>query len=177
MVLHEIAVRVPVIVIICAARVKLNEAHAAFHEPSRKQTAPAEFFGLLFVQAVHLPRIQIFLRQIDGIRRVLLHAISHLITRHPRAQFRIAFMAGFMLVIEILERIEKPPLHRIAHLLRPFQVEDRLACRAENDALITGRHISIRPIFRSADRPASWIEHDAKPGHVLVDAAQAVVDP
>ena len=58
-----------------------------------------------------------------------------------------------------------------------LQVENRRAGGAEKGALVGGRHVAAGPVLGPADRAAGRVEHDDEAGQVLVDGAQAVVDP
>ena len=56
-VLDDVAVGVPVVVVVGAAGVELDEAHAALDQPAGQQALAAEVVGLLLVDAVELLRL------------------------------------------------------------------------------------------------------------------------
>src|SRR5262249_42549897 len=84
--LVELALGVPVLVLVPATRVDLHEAHATLHEPACQEAALAELLGSRIVEAVQPARFLGLLSQIDGLRRVGLHAESQLVARHASGQ-------------------------------------------------------------------------------------------
>ena len=86
-------------------------------------------------------------------------------------------MRGQVLAVGVVQRVEQLALDRSRHALGQVQIEHRRALRAQQRALISGRHVAARPVLGAADRAAAGIEHHDEAGQVLVDAAQAVVDP
>ena len=75
-VLDQIAVGIPVGVVVVAAGVNLHEPHAALDQPASQQASPAEILGALVVQAVELERVGRFLREIDRLGRPRLHLVG-----------------------------------------------------------------------------------------------------
>ena len=82
-----------------------------------------------------------------------------------------------MLLVVAAEGVEEVALHFAGDALLGLEVEDGGAGGAEDGALVDGGHVAAGPIFCAGDGAAGGIEHDDEAWEVLVDAAQAVVDP
>ena len=79
--------------------------------------------------------------------------------------------------VEILQRVQQLALRRLRHVGRPVEVQNGIARRAQDGALVGGGHVTARPVLRAADRPAGRIEHHHEAGEVFVHAAKTVVHP
>ena len=66
---HQIGVGVPVVVVVGAAGVDLDEADAALDQPPGDQALAAEVGGTRLVDAVELAGLGRFLAQVDGFGR------------------------------------------------------------------------------------------------------------
>ena len=79
-VLDQVAVGVPVVVVVGAAGVELHEPHAPLDESARQEAPPAELLGALLVDAVERAG-----RDDDRVRRSVLRRIGD--ERHARRAF------------------------------------------------------------------------------------------
>ena len=111
----EVAVGVPVVVVVAAAGVDLHESHAALDQPAGQQAARAEVAGLVAVEAVQVARRLRFLAQIDGFRRVGLHLVRQLVGGDARGQVVLIGPRGMMPVVHAGERVEHVALERPRH--------------------------------------------------------------
>jgi hypothetical protein len=66
----QVGVRIPVVVVVRAARVELDKAHAALHEPPRQQALPPEVLRALVVHAIKPLHVLRFLVQFDRLGAV-----------------------------------------------------------------------------------------------------------
>ena len=82
-----------------------------------------------------------------------------------------------MLLVEPHEFVKLPPLLGPGDAGRSIQVEDRRAVGSQQRALIGGWQIPVCPHRGPVDRRAAWILNHDVPRHVLVRAAQPVIDP
>ena len=160
-----------------AARVELDETHAALDHPSRQQAAAAELLGLLVVHPVEFLRRLGFLREVHGLGRVELHLGSEFVARDARSEVRVIRAWRLVLGVVFAQRVEHAALHRRGHSVRALQIKNGIACGAQHGALIARGHVAAGPIFCAADRPADRIEHHSKAGQILACAAEAVVHP
>src|SRR5437764_14478981 len=81
MVFDQVFVRVPVVVVMGTAGVKLNEAHASFHEPASEQAALPEIPRPRIINAVKFSRSFRFVSEIDSFGSVPLHGERQLVAR------------------------------------------------------------------------------------------------
>ena len=85
---------VPVGVVVVAAGVELDEAHAALDEAAGHEALAAELFGALIVQAVELLGLGRFACDVDGLGGVLLHAVGELVAFDARGEFWVVRVLG-----------------------------------------------------------------------------------
>ena len=81
-----------------------------------------------------------------------------------------------MLVVQAAEQVELGPLVFAGHIGRPLEIEDRVAFRAEERALIRRRQKAGAPVERPALHALRVAQHDVA-RQVLVFAPQAIGDP
>ena len=91
---HQVGVGVPVVVVMGAAGVDLDEADAALDQPPGDQAFAAEIGGARLVDAVERAGLGRFLAQIDGLGRGLLHAKGQLVAGDSRGQLRVVGTRG-----------------------------------------------------------------------------------
>ena len=171
---------VPVAVVVGTAGVELHEPDAALDQPAGQQAAAAEVRRPLLVRGRRARAwLRRFLAQIDRLGSVLLHREGQLVAGDPGGQVAVVAARG-----DGARRctrasvVEQVALH--ARSLIPagaFRSRIGVAGRAEDRALVGGRHVAARPVLGAADRAAGRVEHHDEAGQVLVHAPQAVVDP
>lgn len=98
-VLFEVAVSVPVVVVVCTARIKLDEADAAFDKASREQAAFPEFGGLGIVEAVEVLRVSGLSGDVDGFRSMLLHLEGEFVAGDASGEFGVVGSRGKVVVV------------------------------------------------------------------------------
>ncbi len=96
-VLFEIAVRIPVGVVVVAARIELNKSHAALDQPPRKQATPAEIGRARVVETVELVHFSRFVVEVYRARRMLLHLVRQLVAGDTRRQIAVVDSRGSVL--------------------------------------------------------------------------------
>ena len=176
-VFHEVAVGVPVVVVVGAARIELDEPHTPLHEPPREQAAPAEIGRPRVVEAVERLRVLSFAGEIHRLRRVLLHLPGEFVGGDAGGEFGVVAAGESVGRVGLAEGVEHRPLGLERHVVGRREVEDRRALRAQQRALVGRRHVATRPVFRPRNRSAGGIEHDDEAREVFIHAAEAVVDP
>ena len=105
MVAFNVAVAVPRKLIIHAAGVNLNKAHAAFDQAASRQTLAREVVTLFITDAVQILNVFRLGRQIECFRSCRLHPIRQFKTFNPRREFRVCGVLFLMESIELLEQI------------------------------------------------------------------------
>src|SRR5439155_19594760 len=78
-VLADVGMSVPVFVVVAAAGVDFDKAHAALDKPAGEQAAAAKVLGHGVVQTVEFFRFHGFLTQIHGLGSIGLHAEGELV--------------------------------------------------------------------------------------------------
>ena len=84
----DLARQVPVLV--PAAHVELDEAHAALGEPPREQAVRREGAGRLHLRPVERERLLVLVGEVRQLGHGHLHAVRHLVLRDARLRLRIA---------------------------------------------------------------------------------------
>src|SRR5262245_24247403 len=87
-VLIQPIVRIPALLLMSAAAVKLNEAHATLHETPSDQTLPSEVLRLGIFHAVESASFLCLFRQIDRFRGISLHLEGQFIRSNSSLQIR-----------------------------------------------------------------------------------------
>ena len=160
-VLFDALVRVPGLFQMASAGVQLYESHAAFNETSRDKTIAPVFVRRLLTDAVHRKRLRRFLTEIDRFRCFRLHAKRKLIRSDPRGQFITSRSRCEMLFVETRQQVELFTLCLAGHMFRASKIQNRIANRTKECALIRCGHESARPVRLSANRASPFIEnHD-----------------
>ena len=154
---------------------ELDEAHAALGEAAGEQAVVGEGFltggGAVFL--VHRCRL---LFQIEGIRRVDLHAEGHFILRDAGDGLRVADLGGDALV-EVVQRVERPAAQRLRDAVGIREIKHRLALRAALHALIDAGQVAGAPDrFAGIGVLAAGGQHD-EAGQVRILRAEAVGRP
>ena len=126
-VLVDVAVGVPVLVVVAAAGVNLHKADAALDEPPRHQAAPAESLGAGVVESVELLRFRRFARQIDGLGSARLHPERQLVAGDAGRQLRV--VAAELRLTQLGQQVELVALLGGGDAVRRQQVQDRVAAR------------------------------------------------
>ena len=93
-ILNQVAMGVPIVVIVRSAGIQLHEADSPLDQPSGEQAAAAEVRGLLVVDAVEGLRVVGLARVVDGLGSVLLHLEGQLIAGDPGGQVAVAGALG-----------------------------------------------------------------------------------
>ncbi len=123
----QIAMDIPATVI------NLDEAYAAFCQPSGHQCAVCETAGLFGVRAVHLPDVVGFLAEVSEFRHRTLHTEGHFVLSDAGFGFRVA-----QLLIVQLVHLPQGVQHAATHLRRDaFRVvdeQDGVSCAAQSHA-------------------------------------------
>ena len=173
----EIAVGIPVVVVVVPARVDLDEAHTALHQTPGQQALAAELLGALAVQAVEPPRRLGLGLDVEDLGGVLLHLEGQLVAGDAGGQLRVAAPLFEMAGVLPVKLVEQPALQLRGHARRQVEVQDGRARGADHHALVVGGHVATAPVLGSADRAAGAVEHHHEAGQVLVLGPQPVVDP
>ena len=167
-ILLDALVRVPGVFEVPAAGVELHEPHAALDQPPGDQAVAAELVGRLLADAVHVERRCVFLRQVDRLGRLGLHAEGQFVALMRAASSAPPGRASRCCWFSSASRSSCSRCAGLVDVRGPAQVENRVADRAEQRALISGRHEAARPVRLAADRPAALVENDDVAGQVLV---------
>ena len=101
----EITVGIPVVVIVGAARINLDEADTAFDESAREQTLATKVLGALFVHAIEFFDVLGFFVDVDGLGRSCLHAAREFIAGDARGEIGVVFATLQVFVIRITKII------------------------------------------------------------------------
>src|SRR6185437_4589337 len=170
----DIAVGVP---FAAGTAIKLHETYPALDETTSKQAITAQAFRRLYVQTIEPVRLFRLTRQIDGLGRGGLHAISQFIGGDARFQVVIFAALGEMTAIQVLHEIELAALSRPALGKRRPQVQNRRLAIAEARALVGGRHEAGGPVARPARRIFGVIEQHDVARQVFAGAAESIQRP
>ena len=158
-VLADVALDVVVVIPGLARAVpELHEAHAPLEQPARDQRLPA-----VHMIAVGGAEVLGFLAEVEGIRRLELHAEGQLEGLDARLQPRIAAPRVLVLEIQVAQQIELPPLHRSGRV-RAADVLDELLdlamLRVHEGALKRAGQKTCLPILGILDRHAAGAHGD-----------------
>ena len=176
-VLLEVAVRVPVGVVVRPARIDLHEPHASLDQPPREQALAAELLGARVVDAVELLGARTLGIDIDRLGRGALHAVGELVALDAALEVRVPAARERVARVPRLQPVEHAPLQVGAAPRGVRQVEDRRPVAAQHGALVDGGHVARAPVLGAADGAAGRVEHHHEPRQVLVDRAEPVVHP
>src|SRR4051812_40294272 len=91
-----------------------------------------------------------FLGEVDQADGLRLHAIRELERLNAAQQFGFFRMTLQVFCIQSSQQIELATLIGASHILRAIEVEDRVALRAKESALITRRQKARMPVERAA---------------------------
>ena len=180
-VLHQVAVGVPVVVVVVAAGVDLDEAHAALDQPPGQQALPAErrrvCVSFEAVQLLASPRSPGARSTASG--ACCLHLEGQLVAGDAGGQLGVVGRAapGARCCTRAACRAARAA--RLA-VMPAGRCRSRIGVAAGADDRRPGtRPACSRSTSSSAPLigPPRRVEHDDEAGQVLVDAAQAVVDP
>ena len=177
MIFFQIAVRIPVVVVVGAARVELDKPYPSFHQSPRQEATPTEIRRPRIVQTVELLGGRSFQREIHGLRRVLLHLPRQFVGGNPGSQFGVVTAGQQVRCVGLSQRVEHHALRLGRHIIRRGKIQNRLAFTPQQRALIRCRHESAGPVFGSRNRAPCGIQHHHKPRQILVHTAQTVVGP
>ena len=163
-----------------AAFIKLDEAHAALSQPARQQAIRGVGAGLARIRSVQVEDALRLFRQIHQLRHRRLHAIRHLVLRDARLNFGIAVRLGVHLV-QLRDSVEHAPARGFVDAGRVGQIQHRIARGAEVHALIFRRQKSAAPQAREQrlvriDGARLRDQHHER-RQILVLAAQPIADP
>ena len=165
-----------VVMAVPRAVVELHEAHAFFHQLASEETFATEGVGGVAADAVEILGGLGFLREVEGLGDLHLHAEGELVVIHARSEFVEAGMLRGVGGVELGDEIEVLALTLRGDAGGGREIEDRRTLGAEGGALKTRGQVTIAPIGRAALRIGNFGEND-EAGEILVEGAEAVVDP
>src|SRR5262245_5279536 len=162
-------------VVVPAPVVELDETDAPFHEPPGEEAVVGEG-GLARARPVHRVDRPWLARDVDELRHARLHPVRLLVRGDATLDLRVADVQEVALV-EALHHVEGAAADRRHDARWVRDGRDRLALRAELDALVSGREKPAPPtrIPGARVRPAG--EEDDEPGQVRVLTAKPVGQP
>ena len=178
-VLGHVGVLIPGRVVRVVGVVHLNVAHARLRQPPRHQALAAVIVGRRLIDAVQIERRLALARQVEHVRRMVLHAKRQLVRIDHRFQVAVARVRFQLRAIQRLHQIEL----RLLRLRRPLAVEQianlrilrRHARPADRRSLIHGRQKRIAIISRPAVGRRRRQHHERR--QILILRAQPVAHP
>ena len=123
----EITVGVPVLVVVGATRVDLDETGASLDEAPGEETLPSKVRRLLAVHPVERAGLLALLLHRDGFGRGRLHAVGKFVARDAGGQVRVVKTRREVARIEVVERVDEQALLRRRHALDVLEIEDGAA--------------------------------------------------
>ena len=111
-VLHEIAMGVPVRVIMCASRIDLDESDATLDESARQQALATEVVRTSFADPVELLGLRVLVLEIDGLRCGRLHSIGQFVAVDSGLEIRVSGPKVGVSLVVVLQAIEDLSLQR-----------------------------------------------------------------
>jgi hypothetical protein len=160
MVLLKITMGVPVLVIVCPARVNLNEAHSTFHQSPRQQAFLAEILGSIVVNTVHVLDVFGLTVHVNSFGSSGLHLVCQFVTGNAGGQIAVVNAVRQMPLIEMFEMLQQDLLFAGIHVAGILQIQNGCTLWTKHRALIRGGHVTAGPVFRTTDRSAGLIQHD-----------------
>src|SRR5262249_28342544 len=151
---RDVGVAVPAALVLLAAAVDLNEAHAALDQPPGQQALPAEMGAAAVVpavQAARRPGLPGYFPRFPGRPP---HGVGQLKALDAGAQLGIAALL-LMPAVEPAQQVELPPLLLRAHVRAAVEVVDRCPLGLEGGALVDARQEACPPVLRVALRQAA----------------------
>ena len=106
-----------------------------------------------------------------------LHFEGEFVAGNSSGQVGVVHAVCKVVVVEVVEVVNKRSLFPSAHLVDIFQIENGSASGSEDCALIAGGHVAAGPVFSAADGASGFVKHNDVAGQVLVHGAKSVVDP
>ena len=146
----QVAVGVPVVIIMSSSGVDLDEAHAALDKAAGHQAFFAEVLGAILVHAVEGFDVLGFLLKLDGLGGGGLHLVGELVGGDACGEVGV-IPAGFLVaLIEVIEGLDQAVLLIRSHVVDVFEVENGVSFGAERPCLGRRRACSRRS--------SSWLQ-------------------
>ena len=168
---QHVAVRIPV-----AGRAGVDEfdkAHAAFHEPARGETLPAEAGGLAALQAVAREGRRILGLEIERVGHGHLHAERGLERTQARGEQRVGIARD---EVGFIQRLQRGELERLATGGRARRdVGDRLRAGHDERSLMRAGEEVVRIDLRARVGLLGRDDHEGR--QIAVHRAQPVAHP
>ena len=123
-ILHQIPMRVPVVVGVISAGIDLDKSNSSFDETPREEALLSEVLGLLVLQSVELADVKRFIVKGEGLGSGGLHPKGQFVTLDARGKLGVLWMPLQMVLVQLIERADEEALLGVCHALRWSQVED-----------------------------------------------------
>ena len=138
----QVTMGIPVVVVVGATGIELNEANAPLNETTSHEALAPEILRLPFVHAVEFFDMLGLGFQLNGIRRSRLHPIGQFITRNPRRKITLASTHSKMLAVHQVNVIDQGALLILRHTVGVLEIENGIPFRTKNRSRVARRHVS-----------------------------------
>ena len=176
---EDVGMTVPAALVLLAAGVDLDEAHAALDEPTGDEALLREVAAGGIVEAVEVVRLPRLAREVERLGRGHLHAVRQLEALDAGLQGRIVAGRRPMAAVESGGERELGTLLGVGERRVAGEIRDRCAGGVDARALEDSRQEARRPVRGVALGQAAPLRvvHDDESGQVAVLAAEAVGHP